>query len=352
MGKHPKFKTRAIVFTAKEKAELISNISCPEVDDETVVIQAKISGLSRGTETDMYTGNFHGPEYSFPLITGYEPVGRAIFVGKKITHIKEGDLAVGFNLLPDSYPKSYCSGWGGAVEYAVYNRSSASPLWYSEEFCAGRRVARVPNSLDEKDGIFGVLGGVAYHGVQRVGVKRDDKVVIIGLGVIGNCAAQFCQSLGARVIAFDLHELRCEIARKCGIRSAVNASKYDIKEIVASYTGGSGADVVIECSGEVQNIDLCVDIAGNDGRVHLQGAYLEPYAMIVQKTLFGKNLSMSSSCGATPHHIDQVFQQMVNKQLVVRPMITHILPVKDVQKGYQLNLHNPDKSLKIGFLWK
>ena len=353
VGKYPVFKTKAIVFTAKEKAEVIDEISCPEVDDETVVIHTKISGLSRGTETDMYTGNFHDPKvYHFPVITGYEPVGEVMFKGKKITHVKEGDLVLGHNLADDAYPEPYISGWGGSVEYAVYSRKSAPVTWYGEEDCAGRRVVRIPDGLDEKDGIFGTLGGVAYHGIQRVGVKENDLVVIIGLGVIGNCAAQFSQNIGAKVIAFDLYSSRCEIAKKCSIQHVVDASKYNLKEVVSSYSGGKGPDVIIECSGEVKNIELCMEMASNYGRIHLQGAYLESYPLIVQQTIFPKNLAISASCGATTRHIMQVFRQMLSKKLIVKPMLTELLPVEKAQKGYQMVLHQPDKSLKLGFIWR
>jgi len=354
--KYPIFKTRAVAFIEKEKAQVVSNLLCPEVDDDTVVIHAKISGISRGTEMDVYTGNLHdGPEvYWFPLITGYEPIGKVEFVGKNITHLKKGDLALGFNLLPDSYlhGSRYASSWGASAEYVVYNKKSASALWYGEVDSGGRRVVKIPNGLDEKDGLFGLLGGVAYHGVERVGVKKGDTVVIIGLGVIGNCASQYCRNAGAKVIAFDLHQIRCDIANQCGILHAVNASENDIRKVVNYYTGGKGADVVIECSGEVKNIPICLDVAGNYGKVHLQGAYLEPYPMIIQRTLFVKSLCMSSSCGAPTYYINQAFQQMVNKQLIVRPMITHIMSVNKAQKAYQISLHHPDKSLKMGLVWK
>ncbi len=353
MVKYPVFKTKAIVFTAKEKAEVVDNIPCPQVDDETVVIHTKISGLSRGTETDMYTGNFHDPKvYHFPVITGYEPVGEVMFRGKKITHVREGDLVLGHNLVDDAYPLPYCSGWGGSVEYAVYSRKSAPAEWYGEDECAGRRVVKIPEGLDEKDGIFGTLGGVAYHGVQRVEVKEDDLVVVVGLGVIGNCAAQFSQNIGAKVIGFDLYPSRCEMAKKCGIEHVVNASKYDIKEVVASYSGGRGGDVIIECSGEVNNIGLCIDIAANYGRIHLQGAYLEPYLLIVQRSIFPKSLILSSSCGATTKHISEVFRQIVDKRLIVRPMLSELFPVEKAQEGYQMALHQPGKSLKLGFIWR
>jgi len=353
MSGYPTFKTRGIAFTAKEKAELVDDIPCPEVDDETVVIRTRLCGLSRGTETDMYTGNFHDPAvYHFPVITGYEPVGEVVFAGKRITHVKEGDLVLGHNLVNDAYPDPYCSGWGGSVEYAVYTRKSSPMEWYGEEDCAGRRVVKVPDGLDEKDAIFGTLGGVAWHGVRRADVKRDELVAVIGLGVIGNCAAQFCQNIGARVIGLDLLPLRCDLARQCGVQHVVNAAEHDTKEVLADYSGGKGPDVIIECTGEVDNIGLCIDMASNYGRIHLQGAYLEPYPLIVQQTLFPKSLIVSSSCGATTGHVGHVFRRVLENRLVVRPMLTHLLTVEDAQKGYQMALHEPDKSVKIGFTWR
>ena len=353
MAAVPRYKTKGIVFTGPEKAEVVSDIFCPEVDDETVVIHTRVCGLSRGTETDMYTGNFHNPDvYHFPLVTGYEPVGEVVFAGKRITHVAEGDLALGSNLASDSYPAPYCSGWGGSVEYAVYSRRSAPVAWYGEEACAGRRVARVPDALSPEQAMFGTLGGIAWHGIHRVDVRAGDRVAVIGLGVIGNCAAQFCQHIGADPIAFDLQPFRCAVARECGIRHVVNARDHDPQEVISDYSGGRGADVVIECSGEVGNIDLCIAMAAPYGRIHLQGAYLEPYPLIVQRTLFPRNLAFSSSCGATPAHVNEALSRIVDQRLVVKPMLTHLLPVDQAQEGYQMALHQTDQSLKIGFTWR
>lgn len=173
---YPSFVTRAIVFTAPEKAEVVEGLQCGAVDDDSVVIKSRISGLSRGMELDLYTGAFHDPsKQSFPLITGCEPVGEAVFVGRNITHLKEGDRVFGYNIF-GGFPKGYTVAWGGASEYVVF-----SPETFPG--AAGRRVVKVPDSLDDEHSVFGCLPAVAYHGVKRVNPCRGSKVAVIGLRV-------------------------------------------------------------------------------------------------------------------------------------------------------------------------
>jgi 2-desacetyl-2-hydroxyethyl bacteriochlorophyllide A dehydrogenase len=349
---HPKFKTKAIVFTEKEKAEIVEGIPCPAADDESVVIHTEVSGISRGTETDVFTGHFHEPGVqNFPVITGYEPVGRVAYAGKKVRHLKEGDYVIGHNLAR-GYPAPYSTVWGASAEYVVYSRHSAPPEWYTERFCAGRRVVRLPDSMPPERAVFASLSSVAYHGFRKVNPGPDAELVaVIGLGVVGCSAAQFYRNMGLRVLAFDLHEFRCGIARRCGIEHAVNASASDVREVVADFTNSEGADIVVECSGETDNIQMCFDIAQKNGRIHFQGAYLEAWPLVIQNSIFPKSLTVTSSCGATPLMVEETIRQIEDGRLKVEPMFSGMHTLDTVSTAYERTLNEPDKYQKLAVKW-
>ena len=347
----PTYKGKAIVFTGKEKAAIKNDMPFPKVDDEAVVIKTEYSGISRGTECDNYTGQFHEDGHNYPIVTGYEPVGKVVYAGKRVRHIALGDRALGSNLAT-GYPKPYFCAWGGSVEYAVYSKETAPVEWYTQKYCAGRRVNRIPDDISDKDSLFGSLGAVALHGIDRVGISKGEDVLVIGLGVVGNIASQLAQLLEANVMAVDLYKFRCDIARKCGITNALNVSKKNVVEIVRDYRGGKDPDVIIECSGDVDNIDTCFELIGGHGRIHFQGAYLQPYSLTIQHSpIFLKSIAVSGSCGSTPYHTDRIFNMISKKILKVCPMFTRTYPLDKVQQAYQTALHAPDKTMKMAITW-
>jgi D-arabinose 1-dehydrogenase-like Zn-dependent alcohol dehydrogenase len=103
---------KAVVFVRPLKAALHEGVGFPEMDDDGVVIKTAVSGISRGTELDLYNAEFHGRNQWYPMLAGYMPVGPAERVGKGVTHLREGDRAVASNLF-SGFEDPYCCAWGG-----------------------------------------------------------------------------------------------------------------------------------------------------------------------------------------------------------------------------------------------
>ncbi|MBN1674787.1 MAG: zinc-binding dehydrogenase [Kiritimatiellae bacterium] len=337
---------KAIVFTGRRKAELHEDVALPRMDDDGVVIRTQYSTISRGTEIDLYTGQMHGRgahAQTYPILPGYMPCGEVMEVGANVSHLKRGDFAIGSNLFK-GFDERYCCAWAGHCEYTVISGASHPH--------GAKRAVKVPDGVAPKYAALAVLGAVAQHGVEvKVKPQPGETVLVVGQGVIGNFAAQLCKLAGARVIVADLEDFRLDVSRACGLDETVNASQDGFPGIVRELTNGTGPDAVIEVTGEPRSLEAVLKIAKPYGRVHAQGMYLEPVNIYIPETLFGRNLTLSATCGEKTEHAETVIEHMAAGRLVYEPLLSIERPVDAATETYEYVHNEPGKVMTAVFRW-
>jgi len=87
---------------------------------------------------------------------------------------------------------------------------------------------------------FGRMGEIALTAVRVAEFSVGDRVPILGLGLVGNLAAQLFRLAGAEVMDADLPPFRLERARQCGIEQVANPQEESLEEAVMVWRGGVG----------------------------------------------------------------------------------------------------------------
>ena len=337
---------KAIVFTRPLHAEVHEGVLLPEMDENGVVLKTLYSGLSRGTELDLYSGQMHSrPPHSewYPMLPGYMPVGEVIEVGSAVEHLKLGDLALVSNLFK-GFDERYCPAWAGHTEYVVVSDHS--------HWAGAKRAVKLPPGMDPRVASIALLPAIAYHGItKKVKPEAGDTILVVGQGGIGNCAAQICQALGARVIVADLYENRLEQARQCGLSETINTSCECLWDAVAERCGEGGLTKIIEVTGEPQVLEDCLRHAPANGLIHAQGMYLEPIHVFMPETLFGRNLTFTGTVGEDPWMVEDCLQMMVEGKLKLEPLITRTCPVEDATEAYRWTYEHPEEGVTLTFAW-
>ncbi len=77
-------KARAIIFKGIGQVELAS-ISLPDLQENEVLVQTLVTGISQGTDRTMLAGSYRGVQDRYPLIYGYLRVGRVTETGRSVT---------------------------------------------------------------------------------------------------------------------------------------------------------------------------------------------------------------------------------------------------------------------------
>jgi len=129
----------------------------------------------------------------------------------------------------------------------------------------------VPAGVDSKLAVFAHLAFVSMTALRVSSAELGDYVAVIGLGLVGNLAAQLFQAQGSRVIGLDRLASRLEIARQCGVESLVDASTEDSILAVRRMTDGRGAEVVVEATGAPLAAFQGAQMAAPNGELVLLG---------------------------------------------------------------------------------
>lgn len=108
---------------------------------------------------------------------------------------------------------------------------------------------------------------VGFHAVERGRIAAGDRVVVLGCGMIGMGAIIAAVAKGAQVLAVEPSGRKRGIAEAFGAVRTVDPVAEDIRAIVEAWTGGDGADVVMEAVGLPQTFTDAIDLACYAGRV-------------------------------------------------------------------------------------
>jgi len=108
---------------------------------------------------------------------------------------------------------------------------------------------------------------VGFHAAARGRVSKQDKVAVIGCGIVGLGAIASAVNRGAEVIAIDIDDSKMEIAKNIGVAHTINTSKEDLHEALTRITDGDGPDVIIEAVGNAMTYRAAVEEVAYTGRV-------------------------------------------------------------------------------------
>ncbi|MFH1542117.1 MAG: zinc-binding dehydrogenase, partial [bacterium] len=140
---------------------------------------------------------------------------------------------------------------------------------------------------------------------------------------------------GAKVIATDINEYRLNKAKEFGADQIINAKeKLDFK-----------ADRIIVCTGAYSAIEQAFRCIDNKGTILL---FAIPNKNIEIPTVdFWRNeITITSSYGAAGDDLPEALELIRNKQINVKALITHVLPLAEIQKGFKL-VAEAQNSLKV-----
>ncbi len=232
-----------------------------------VLVKVLACGVCR---TDLKIVDGHMPfsrEQRLPHVPGHEIGGEVVATGPGVS-LSLGQRVVVFNY------------WGcGRCAYCVAGEENlcdalrgwvgfTTPGGFQENLVApADHVLPVPAHLTAiETAAMSCALGTGYHAVVTQGrVCAGETVVVLGAGGVGLHALQFALAAGARAVAVDIEESKLVAARQLGAEEAVVASQAVSR--VQEITGGSGADVVVDCVGAREATTHAAALTRKGGRI-------------------------------------------------------------------------------------
>ncbi|MBU2548676.1 MAG: bi-domain-containing oxidoreductase [Proteobacteria bacterium] len=184
---------------------------------------------------------------SMPIPMGYSCAGRVVEAGEGVGAFKPGDLVA-------------CGGGGMAV-HAEY-------VLVPKNLCV-----RIPPDVDLRLAAFTTLGAIALQSLRVARVGLGDKVVVIGLGLVGLLTADLLAAAGCLTLGIDTDPGRVGLAEERGMGPALTRGVDNLKERVLAFSEGRGADAVIITASSDNNdpVALAGELARHKGRVVVVG---------------------------------------------------------------------------------
>jgi len=166
---------------------------------------------------------------------------------------------------------------------------------------------------------------VAYYALMRVGnVNASDVLVVLGAGPIGLAVTAGAKALGALTVVVEPVAHRQEAARKLGADHVVSPDGLDA--LLKDLTGGKGANVVIEATGNPAVMAQALEIAAFKGRVGYIGIDVGREAPAKLGLIQSKELSITGSIGS-PGVWPDTLRFMANKGIDLSPLVTNTFDV-------------------------
>jgi len=203
------------------------------------------------------------------------------------------------------------------------------------------------------------------QGVRKAGVEIGESALVIGLGLVGQLTVQFLRLSGAvPVIGLDLYEGRLKFARKLGVDYVFNPSKVDVEKEVFKLTGGKGASLTVEASGNPEAISLAFRLTRRLGRVVLLGSSRGETTVNFYRDIHRKGLHVIGAHVSTVPKVESFryswtlrdeiktfFKLLKMRNLNVKDLISVKLSYRDAGKAYDLLRKEKDRVIGVLLDW-
>src|SRR5947209_11210201 len=159
-------RNKRIVFAGAGQIELQDeNTDLTPEHQYEVIVKTHYSLISAGTELACLSGSEKW--FKFPGTPGYTSVGEVVAAGQAVTHVTIGDVV-------------YV--WGGHSAYSRIDLSQPSAL-----------CLKVPHGISESQVPFARMATIAMTSLRISAIELGDYVAVVGMGLVGNLAAQLAQ---------------------------------------------------------------------------------------------------------------------------------------------------------------
>lgn len=287
---------KAVQITGPSEMRVIE-MEKPVVAPGQVLVKIEYVGFC-GSDLNTYLGR--NPMVKLPVVPGHEVGAVVEEIGEGVP---EGLFAKGMSVTLNPYTNcgKCASCRNGRVNACEHNETlgvQRNGVMCEYAVMPWQKVIPAP-SMSSRDCALIEPMSVGFHAVSRGQVVDNERVMVIGCGMIGMGAIVRASLRGATVIAVDLDDEKLELARKVGATYVINSKTENVHERMLQLTDGLGADVVIEAVGSPATYVMAVDEVGFTGRVVCIG-YAKSPVEFQTKLFVQKELDIRGSRNALP----------------------------------------------------
>ena len=327
----------AAILVEQNKPLIIDEVRLPKtLDFGQVLVRLHYSGIC-GSQLGEIKG-VKGKDLYLPHLMGHEGSGTVVETGPEVTRVRRGDHVVlhwkparGIEANPPEYE------WQGkrlnAGKVTTFNQCS---------IVSENRLTKIPHDFDMKLAtLFGCAVTTAFGVVNNdAHIKIGQSVIVIGLGGLGMNIVQASSMVSANpIVGIDLYEEKFKVAKKFGLTHSFHSETKNRNKKIKQIVGESGADVVIETTGNSRLIEQAYELTSDQGRTILvgvpnKGDNISIYSLPLH---FKKVLKGSHGGDAVPDiDIPRYIRLIESGKMSLDGLITHDYDLVDINSALDL----------------
>lgn len=303
---------------------------------------------------------------SFPFVPGHESVGVIAEVGAEVTDLRVGQRVTVEPVLPCATrgidpPCANCAAgnYNLCLRFTEGRISPGLLIGYcrdtggswGENFVAHRsQVFPLPDQVSDGAALLVEPLAVAVHPLLRHRPAEGSTVLVVGGGVVGQCAVAAIRALQlpVRVVALVKYPFQAEMARRLGADVALQLGRGDAHyDAIAELTGGTlrrpllgkrvligGCDLTLECVGSSRSVEDALRLTRPGGKVVLLGLAAALRGVdwgpvwLTELTLTGSYVyGVETWDGRRRRTVEIVLEWMAAGRVDLAPLLTHLYPL-------------------------
>lgn len=326
------------------KTFAVADLPTPHAGPGELVLRNQVCGVC-GTDVHIYHGEPGSADVNPPVVLGHEYSGEVVEVGEGVTGFAVGDhvtvdpnIYCGHCVYCQNGKKQLCPSMeaigvtrdGGFAQYSLIPASQAFKL----EPTVPWEAAAMAEPL-----------ACCLHGIDLAGIQVGDKVCVVGGGAIGLLMVQLAKLSGAsQIVLSEPNEKRRQVGLQLGANAALDPTRTDAQEAFAQVLDG-GANVVIECVGNVPAVKSAFQFAGKGATVLLFSVpKVDATFDLPLFDVYKKELTIKGSFVNPDTHARAV--ALINSGKVdFGPIITHRFPLDQLPEAIAMQMS--DASIKV-----
>ncbi len=191
----------------------------------------------------------------------------------------------------------------------------------------------LPETVALEDAPLLQVLATVVHAQEPLGVEPGQLVAVVGLGCTGQLHAQLLASRGARVLGVTRSPEKRALASTlaCSWTAAPDQAPAAVEEL-----DPGGADVVVECAGTLEALDLALRLVRPGGTILGYGIQTAGEGRLDLYQLYRKELRLLGSRASRPHDMQAAVALAASGRVRLAPLITHRLPLDAARDALEL----------------
>lgn len=323
----------------------LEEMPVPEIGPDELLVKIIASGICGSDVLEWYRIK------KAPVVLGHEIAGDIAGVGEHVTRFREGQRVFVSHHVPCNTCR-YCLN-GDHTVCETLHTTNFDPGGFSEyvrvpAINVDRGTFVLPESMSYEEAAFIEPLACVIRGQRAAGFRPGQSVAVLGSGISGLLHIMLARATGAgRIVATDISPYRLEKAVEFGAAASFDA-RDDVPSRIREANGGRPADLVIVCAGALSAFEQGLDSVERGGTV-LCFATTDPGVELpIPLNDFWRNgIRVLPSYANSPYDAQVAIELLGSGRLPVERMITHRLPLAEIQKGFDLMTGGEEESLKV-----